>query len=412
MFSMNTRALMHAATWPFRWRGKTYINPNAKDESDIVIYCLNGTMDGPGAFDFLMSEILPYLPPAVKAVRLVSLAQRMHGIGIDDYARQYPEIIKNNGDTKIILVGHSRGVLVNAYFAVFLAKLIAELEESGLNDPAKLDLAKWMANLEILGCIDLAGPYLGSYLAEFFSWCSISVDQMTPDHPFSQILVEAMMKSDIKRFFHVPKKDGITDPKSTYITDLPNSSVTTYEYECHMSIMRSRECARNMLDQIWDCCQPFMPRPVLKDSDLEFEMVEKPSFDEKPEDEIEKDFFNVGDTLAERIMHDIDTQIAVFTKDESEENQSKVSLLLTLKQTVLEVLFDKGPLYTEAATVGDFMQAFFENENAMPQPSSPGMFPPVSAWSAAVNELIDQYKDTLFPFHQKPKVMPERGMGF
>lgn len=380
-------AFAHMFAWPLSgWNENVYYNPAAecseKDEDAVFVYTTNGTFDKHGAFSCIVEWLANTpgaLPPNVHSIHLVIYQSRYQGEGIDDYAYQLRDYIVANEHKNVILLGHSRGGLVNAFFAEFLA------QEAGIN---------------VLGVESLTTPFDGSYLARFFSMISESVKQMRPGDDFLECLKDKMRQSCVQYFYHVAGWDWIVKPENCCALEEHRQFITWYSKEGHLSIMRSMKCAKKISAHLWQLCQPFLAKELSADTSQpndcdDFVII--PNQEDDGEKEADQDFVLMGEPdLPERLDCDIQAHINLLSAQNSEIHQAKILLLYTLREKLFQAIFDTHTLYSEAASVGDFIRDFFESEKAMPVRQTI-LFPAPSQWEEVVNQLIRGYQDTPFP---------------
>ncbi|KTD62053.1 esterase/lipase family protein [Legionella spiritensis] len=195
-YSSTTGSLSHCASWIFSPKDKKiYKNPayekTDEKQEDVFVYCTHGTADQPTAFQKMVNYLIDEgkLPQNIHSIHLMDFKGRYKGKGIKWFAEQLVEKILQNNHKRVILFGHSRGGLVNAYMAEFLA-------------------AEYGITVEAL--FHFGAPFGSSYLAIWpLTLFSTSVEQMAPESKFLADLNNAMEKSVLKHYFYVAGQDII-----------------------------------------------------------------------------------------------------------------------------------------------------------------------------------------------------------
>lgn len=185
--------LSYIGNWitSFSFNDISYRNPNiAKDAPNrIGVYCVHGIFDRPTAFSSIALKLLKTLPESITSINMVGFDNWSFS-AIETSARELAEKVLKNGDKDIILLGHSRGGLVAAYFAEYLSK-------------------KYGINVHTV--IPICTPFEGSYLAAWarpLALLSDSVKEIQPDSAFLTDLRNRIKDSDIRYFFCGAEKDG------------------------------------------------------------------------------------------------------------------------------------------------------------------------------------------------------------
>lgn len=225
-----TGMLTHTFCWVSSRAGNYhYNNPHATpSETDdrIDIYCVHGTADRPQAFARIAERLLAKgLPASIHSITLVSFDGRYQGKGIEFFAQQLMDKIRTDGAKRVILIGHSRGGLVNAYAAEYLAA---------------------QAGISVVSLFSLGTPFQGSTLAIApTSWFSESVKQMEPDSPFLAKLREKILASSSLYYFIVGKDDYIVGSGRShipeYVASKPDSLIELETIHGHLSMMSSQK---------------------------------------------------------------------------------------------------------------------------------------------------------------------------
>ncbi|HHF7345277.1 TPA: alpha/beta hydrolase [Legionella feeleii] len=243
-----TGALAHTYYWltSFGSGDLVFHNPNFKVPKDIAldlsegvaIYCTHGTADQAGAFDRIAQRLIAAgLPELVSSIHLVSFDSRYQGKGINYFSSQLAEKIKKNGHKHVILIGHSRGCLVNTYAAE------QYLSEEGIH---------------VERVINLCGPFGGSDLAiDPISRVSTSVEQMQVNSTFLKKLGAKVMQSKAIYNFFAAAEDWIVRPALSYVVDYVKKnpkSLVELDRHGHLSIMSSHRVVDFIRDYIIESC--------------------------------------------------------------------------------------------------------------------------------------------------------------
>ena len=161
--------------------------PSSPDDSGTTIYCIHGTADRNAAFETIVSNLIDSLPVSVSTIHLMSFDERFHGVSIEVFAEQLTQRILENNHQQVILIGHSRGGIIAAYFTEYLAQL---------------------ANIQVNGVISICGPFGGSVMAmPPLTWVSSSIKEMTLNNEFLIPIQERVSVSPIPYFFFGAKYD-------------------------------------------------------------------------------------------------------------------------------------------------------------------------------------------------------------
>jgi predicted alpha/beta hydrolase family esterase len=214
-----------------------YSNPVFKNEQHqdkgTAIYFIHGTADQSSAFQRVAERLIQAgLPNEISSLNLVSFKQRYQGKNIEFFAEQLREKIKANQHQRIILIAHSRGGLVAAYFAEFLAR---------------------SAGIEVVLICTIGTPFNGSYLAmKPLSWFSDSVREMEIDSEFLKQLKEKILENATGNYyFFIAKEDAIVPGESgcinEYVDKYPNSLIILDRHG-HLSIMSSHRLVFHVTD--------------------------------------------------------------------------------------------------------------------------------------------------------------------
>lgn len=301
----------HTSAWLFSsFSDVIYPNPNFNQfaSKPITIYCIHGTADRVSSFTKIATRMLNSLPSNIAAIRLVSFNQRGLGKGIESYAQQLANKIKENGDKTVILLGHSRGGLVAAYFAEYLAE-----KES----------------IAVQSVMAICTPFKGSDAAIFpLTWFSESIKQMERNSPFLNDLVEKMQHSKINYYYFSARNDGLVTSESTWV----KKEAILLERHGHVSIMSSNKLIVYLKNYINDLSKSFSQNN------------------------------NEDETLA-NICYKIDEQVEKIKnrrhlKSSLEKQRAFINLKIKLWERFNHIVHH----YPEAQTIGEFIQAFLKDD--------------------------------------------------
>ncbi len=200
-----------------------HFNPETVDP--ITIFCVHGTADRSWAFFRLANAMLPDLPAHIRGFYLASFDGRLEGLSIKAYAEQLRGKINGFQDKHVILMGHSRGALVCAWYAEFLAE----------KDHIQIDTVS-----------AICGPFKGSRKAlKLFAWMSQSVEEMREDSQFLSELRGAIFASPIRYLYVGALQDIIVEDTSwhPYEGVPPEGHFLECRDDAHLSITSSEELA-------------------------------------------------------------------------------------------------------------------------------------------------------------------------
>ncbi len=210
--------------------------PNASEtdnkEGDVAIYFIHGTADQACSFSGIANDIKhpikepekrPLLNEQFVSMHLIAFDDRYKGVGIDDFATQLRDRINKNGHRRIILVGHSRGAIVAAYFNEYYSK---------------------SERIEVLHCFSICGPFRGSYLAiSPLTYFSDSIKQMAKSSKLLADLREKInTKPNSQYSFIIAEHDCVVANRTGYIleyVDKNPSSLYRITEHGHVSILTS-----------------------------------------------------------------------------------------------------------------------------------------------------------------------------
>lgn len=194
-------------------------------DQEAAIYFVHGTFDQPAAFVKIARRLINAgLPVEISSLNLVGFEQRYTGQSIKKFAEQLGNKIVNNEHKRVILIAHSRGGLVAAHFAEFLAEKLG---------------------IEVLFIVPVSAPFSGSYLAmKPLSLFSDSVREMESGSEFLQDLKKKIIENPSTSYYPVvAAEDGIVTGDSGYLPEYvekhPNC-LLVLDRHAHLSIMSSR----------------------------------------------------------------------------------------------------------------------------------------------------------------------------
>ena len=306
---------------------------SSQSKKGVAVYCVHGTADFASAFSLVAERSIGKMPEAISGFNLVSFEGRGTGLGIDDFARQLAEKIIANGDNDVVLAGHSRGGLVSAYLAEYLA------QEYGIR---------------VRAVIAVGAPFAGSSKATFpFTWLSKSVEQMQPGSEFLRELKVKMQHSTCKYYCFAAKHDFFVDIDSAHVNeaDLLNTLETPHG---HLSMLSSHELVRRFNECLhWvttdeDCQEEEDLAEGLEKEEIEmtaFTVIAIPSAlefaCEQINDEIKKlkQRYHLWSPEAKiSVLNDLHARLSAMT--EGQRNKD----------------------YPEAQTIGEYISAFMQDE--------------------------------------------------
>lgn len=238
-----TGIFAHSYYWLTSTSGdKYYQNPShlekeQNSETDTAIYFIHGTADHSSAFERVAERLLQVgLPEEISSLNLIAFEQRYHGRSIESFAEELKDKIKANQHQRVILMAHSRGGLVAAYFTEFLAAA---------------------AGVEVPWVISVGTPFNGSYLAvKPLSWFSDSVREMEINSEFLSKLKEQIIKNAFSNYhFFIATEDaivpGISGYIEEYVAEHPDS-LSALDRHGHLSVMSSHRLVSQTADLLHD----------------------------------------------------------------------------------------------------------------------------------------------------------------
>lgn len=245
-------ALVHSlVAWTQgKFEDQVLLNPSFElsEESPIEysIYCIHGTGDRSYAFGKLMERLLGtrdgsinLLPKCISKIHLLAFNSRFQGASIDSFAEQLKYKILKNGDLHVILEGHSRGGLVAAKFAQYMAKEVG---------------------VTVHGVLAFCAPFHGSPLAIApLAAISSSVAQMRSDSEFLKQLRESIISSEEaskKYFYFGVENDSIVPTEDSFIKEHAHSIILFPDHG-HLSILTSRV----LVGYVSECLHRITTRP-------------------------------------------------------------------------------------------------------------------------------------------------------
>ncbi|MEO8402894.1 MAG: alpha/beta hydrolase [Gammaproteobacteria bacterium] len=326
-----TGAFAHSLLWLSGGaRDVVLKNPNfkapSKDsglEKGIAIYCVHGTADRVSAFTLIANRLLDKLPSAISAIHLIAFDRRGEGVGIENFAEQLKQKIIANKDTHVILMGHSRGGLVNAKFAVDLAA------DAGIN---------------VYAIHSVCTPYQGSFLAlPPLTSISRSINQMKINSDFlADLAVKIAQHKSCQYHYYAAENDSIVSTDAACIKAEGHASLL-FDRHGHLSLMSSHRLVEHIRKTLVS-----LVKNLLKEQDEVKEETETAAFDD--------DFvivLNSSSALA-NICYDIDLQIE---KIKSQNAPSELAFLIKLQKHFVDMLDEvKVEKYSEAYTIDKFIR--------------------------------------------------------
>lgn len=317
-------AIAHSLSWT-QGTFEDMILPNPffelTEDSPIeyTIYCIHGTADRSSAFMYMMSNLLAdeggrnLLPKCVSKIYLVAFNDRFQGSSIEDFSEQLKYKIIKNRDQHVILAGHSRGGLVAAHFAQFLAKLFGIFAHAVLGFSSPWNGSPWALAL----------------LAAF----STSVAQMRSDSDFLIELRKSILSSeeDIKKYFYFgAAEDSLVPVEESFIKEQAHS-VILLEDEGHLSMMNSDK----ILTYVSDCLHSVTARRFTH-------VAEKPPI-------------KAASLEIEAAIYQLSHRYHIWS------STPKLKTLSDLKGHLDEMGEDRrGELFPEAETIGDFISMYLD----------------------------------------------------
>jgi pimeloyl-ACP methyl ester carboxylesterase len=220
----------HLGLWA-TYQGGDVILQNPKNvhketmDNEIAIYCIHGICDRASAFTLVAERIKNHLPDEISSVHLVTFNHRWRGKNIEFFAEQLKNKIQENNHKNIILLGHSRGGLIAAYFAEYLAAA---------------------ATVNVHAVITISTPFAGSdYAIRPITWISSSVDEMRINSNFLKNLNDKIKDSSLKYYYFAAQNDWLVPPKSSCIKECKDQ-MKTLDRHGHLSIMSSHRLVEDI----------------------------------------------------------------------------------------------------------------------------------------------------------------------
>lgn len=299
----------------------------ASQEKGVAIYCIHGTADRVSSFTLLAERCVHDMPEQISGFHLPSFDKRGRGCGIAEFAEQLAQKILANGHDDVVVMGHSRGGLVAAYFAEYLAKKYG---------------------IRVRAVITMASPFGGSYLAlPPLTWISDSIKEMQINSEFLKELRDKIIESESEYFYFAAKNDRLVHHESTHIPEKGILKTLDTPHD-HIPMMSSRQLVKEV-----NLC-------LKKVTGLEEEI--EPSALER---EIEMTDFTVVPILTpleyacERILTDI---TALKSRYHLWSAEAKITILEKLRERLLDMIegrYDEA--YPEANTIGEYISAFMQD---------------------------------------------------
>lgn len=242
-----TGIVVHTVAWLLSdGKGGAEKNPKFVQQwgvHPVGVFCVHGTADRPDAFKKISEALCEKeLPSAIDYVRRVAFEGRFTGRSIIDFAHELMEQIIAKGYRRVILMGHSRGGLVCACLAEYLAK---------------------QHGVEVLQVIGIGTPFGGSHLAMApLSWFSASIEEMQTESTFLKVLEERIKVSSTKYSSYVAESDWIVLEGASHIEGRSESQAATVarmERHGHISIMTSEKITQLIKAEIEALLPPSEP---------------------------------------------------------------------------------------------------------------------------------------------------------
>lgn len=371
-----TGAIRHCGLWVASGASDIiYENPNFQTtgaEDDTAILCIHGTADRASSFSLIAERMLPNLPSTVSCIHLLSFDKRAVGGGIEEFSEQLKNKIIQHGYKKIILMGHSRGGLVAAHYAEYLAQ--------------DMDVA-------IKAIFTIGTPFGGSELAYGpLSWVSESIKQMQPG---SQFLSDLAVKLQVTQYpYHcfAAENDLIVSLESTCLP-LWRHSLTVLDRHGHLSIMSSHRLVAHLLARLPGVkYENKISAEDVEDVILEFENLAR--------DEVTP----LGEVCS-AILVQIDM---LRRKTYLKSPQEKIDVLICLYSN-LEAIRQgaRGEEYPHVTTIGEYIDLFMQDMTVMGKQITPSeiladeLNYPLTYFKVTpsntiswMNDLIKKYADT------------------
>lgn len=289
-----------------------YYNPNfisVEGGAGDVIYCIHGTADRVYAFKVFAETILEKLPSHISAVHLVAFQERAQGKSIEDFSNQLSARISENGHRSVYLICHSRGGLVGARYAEYLAS---------------------DSNVNVKGVFTIGTPFGGSPLAMApVTWLSTSVQQMRPDSEFLQELREKMQINLSRYHFYAADRDFIVPLENAFLPER-SEALTILDGHEHLSIMSSSRLIDNIALRLSG------------KGDISLQTICQELFE---------------------FINELKHKRHLWSAD------SKIELLERLLNKLIKLNdFGRGDDYPEVNTIGDFVESFLADQSANVDP--------------------------------------------
>lgn len=321
-------------------------NPNFNSElhvSDIVtLWCIHGTADRNHAFAMLVNYILNGLAENVKSIHLVSFDYRFHGKSIRDFAEQVRDKIRHHsseeGIRNVVLMGHSRGGLVAAYFTEYLAREIS---------------------INVKAVFALGAPFGGSAWALWLlTKFSDSVEEMQIGSAFLRALNTRIKVSDIPYFYFAAAKDGLVTLDSSTVEGQEARRIIIAD-SAHVSMMRSESLFSQFLIRLNQLsCMLHASSLASTSSAVQPVMLN--------EDGTQDESFQIVDvtvpTLQDAIQRLNEYTGKLKAKYHLWSAQNKIQILEILLAKLTHIQEgERGLEYSEADTVGAYIRAFLND---------------------------------------------------
>jgi pimeloyl-ACP methyl ester carboxylesterase len=330
-------AIYHSLKWlttslhDISYKNLTFQSPTIDkivETEGVGIYCVHGTADNMAAFqDTARYLIQQGLPSAVSSIQLVAFKNRLRGVSIEEYAKQLLAKILANGHKTVILAGHSRGGLVNAYLYEYLAR---------------------EAGIKVLFSFSIGTPYGGSNIAlPPLTWVSKSVQEMQKDSVFLKDLHKHRDKSH-HYICTAGDSDYIVKVEDAHFNDTPP---TVFDNQGHLSLMHDQRMLRLFRKTISEEVNKLVPSKI-ESSPAELKEEEaycKVEFEPIPE--LWDIYFEVS-----LYLEDFKRRIHISNTDD------KILIFEKLQQMVLAMLHGKQiGNFDNVRTFGEFLDTYLSD---------------------------------------------------
>ncbi|MDR3477155.1 MAG: alpha/beta hydrolase [Gammaproteobacteria bacterium] len=340
-----TGAIRHSTLWlTASINDQIYPNPRFEPspqnplDPGIVIVCIHGTADRSSSFTLIAERLIGKLPPEISSMILFAFEQRLRGCGIEEFAEQVLLKLKSYNIKDVIFFGHSRGGLVAARFAEYLAQA---------------------ANIRVHAVFTLGTPFNGSTLAmPPLSWVSNSVKQMQTESEFLKELDEKIAASLIDYFCLAGGRDSIVTDINACRPKANCRDFKIFHRHGHLSINSSHRVVEYLDIKINELIKKTLKKSTEKQSDNSKKSEELLS-------KIEDDTLEHQVILSD-ICYLIDMQITLLQiRHQADALKDKIAVLKKLLQLIVDILeHGKIEKYKDTYTLGGLINAFLHDKSA------------------------------------------------